>query len=253
MLSLFRAIFAPPRDLILVLLAAWIGLALADRRARKTPIGEKAFDVLVFVMLAAFALGGQLLAFAAHWAAFSSSPASILSLNKDLFDLWGGMASAAIAAAVVIQRKRLPAWQALDLLSVLLAALSVGLALSHLASGAAFGRTTDLPWAIQLWGARRHPTQVYELVAGLITFAAIWFWNAGVQPGRRFLWWLALTALGRLVIEGFRGDSTLLLGGVRLAQVVAWIVLAGALAVLELLQARGRKEPDAQFASPSLQ
>ena len=44
---------------------------------------------------------------------------------------------------------------------------------------------------------------------------------------------------GRLITEAVGGDSTLGLGGLRLAQVVAWMVLAAALAALELLQARG--------------
>src|SRR5512147_901737 len=102
MLNILRGVFAPPRDLILLLVAAWIGLALSDRRARQSTVGEKTFDSLVLVMLAAFALGGQLLFFAGHWAAASSNPASLFSLNRDQFDVWGGVASAAIAAAVVM-------------------------------------------------------------------------------------------------------------------------------------------------------
>ncbi len=242
MLNLFRAIFAPPRDLILLLLAGWLGLALSDCRAKASMLGEKSFDTLVFTMLTAFVIGGRVLFLAAHSAAFVASPLSLFSLNLDLFDVWGALAAAAIAAAIVIQRKRLPAWETLDLLVPLFAALGVGLGLSHLASGAAFGSEAHLPWSIELWGAMRHPTQIYELVASLLMLGIVWFWRPAYQPGSIFLMWLALAAGSRLIVEGFRGDSTLVLGGLRLAQILAWMVLAGSLVALELRQRQGRTQ-----------
>ncbi len=243
-LNLFRALFAPPRDLILLLVAGWLGLWLADRRARGSSIGENAFDTLVFAMLVALLVGGRVLFLVSHWAAFTSSPGSLFSLNRDLFDVWGGTVTAVIAAAIVIQRRQLPALQALDLLTPLLAALAVGLSLSHLASGAAFGSEAHLPWSIQLWGAERHPTQVYELIAALIVLGIVWLRQPSRVAGRTFLLWLALAAASRLLIEGFRGDSTLVIGGLRLAQIAAWVVLALALLGLELLQNRERRRTD---------
>lgn len=47
---------------------------------------------------------------------------------------------------------------------------------------------------------------------------------------------VALSAGSRLIIEAFRGDSTLVFGGLRMAQILALLVLAGALAGLELLR-----------------
>ena len=243
MWALFRALFAPPRDLILLLLAGWLGLALADWRARSGEVGEKSLDTLVFSMLAAYLAAGRLAFLAAHMSAFLSSPSSAVSLSPAAFDLGAGLLGAGLAGVAVIQRKRLPAWQALDLLAPLFACLAVGLALSDLASGAAFGSKTQLPWAIQLWGARRHPTQVYELLAALAVLAVIWFWRPPLRAGSRFLLWIALAAASRLFIEGFRGDSILVLGGLRLAQVVAWLALAGALAALELRQSGPKDSP----------
>jgi phosphatidylglycerol:prolipoprotein diacylglycerol transferase len=248
MLTLFRNVFAPPRHLILLVIAGWLGMVLADGRARKGNIGESALDALILSMLVAFVAGGRLLFVAAHFAAFVASPVSLLSPNVNSFDTWGALAIAAIVGAIVIQRRQLPLWQTLDLLAPLFAALMIGLSLSHLASGYAFGAEADLPWSIQLWGAPRHPTQLYELLAALLTLCVIWFWKRWARPGSIFLVWLALAAAGRLIVEGFRGDSTLVFGGLRLAQIIAWAVLAAALLGLELL-ARFRNHEDA----PALQ
>ena len=51
-------------------------------------------------------------------------------------------------------------------------------------------------------------------------------------PGQTFLVFIALSSLSRLFIETFRADSHLLPYGLRLAQVIAWFVLAAALAAL---------------------
>ncbi len=244
MFELFRAVFASPRDLILVIAAGWAGLALADQRAKQTSIGEKAIDTLVGAMALAFLLGGRLLYAVEHSSAFVSSPASLISLNTGLFDTWAGMASAAVVAVIVMQRKRLPAWEALDLLTPFLAALGIGLALSHLATGAAFGKETNVPWAITLWGAQRHPTQIYELISAAAILGIVWYSGArNALPGKTFLLWLALAAASRLVIEGFRGDSTLVLGGLRLAEIIAWLVLAAALLALELRSRAKQPQP----------
>jgi len=66
----------------------------------------------------------------------------------------------------------LPLWPALDALTPGLAAVMIAIGLAHIASGDAFGSPADLPWAIQLWGARRHPTQIYETLAAALIFAS---------------------------------------------------------------------------------
>ncbi len=236
MLELFRQIFAPPRDLIMLVAAGWLGIALAEKRARASATSEKALDGLIAWFSVAFLLGGRLLFLLSHMQAFVSSPLSIFSLNVGLFDPWGGLACAAIVLAILLQRKNPPAWQTLDLLTPFFACIAIGLGLSHLASGAAFGRETNLPWAINLWGASRHPTQIYETIAASLALGIIWLRRADPRPGTTFFLWVALEAASRVAIEGFRGDSTLVFGGLRLAQIIAWVVLAVALIALELLQ-----------------
>lgn len=236
MLALFQNIFAPPRDLILIAAAAWFGLSLAEKRAARYNLNTEALNNLIFASLLAYILGGRLFYAAEHLSAFAQSPLSLVSLNIALFDNWGALAAAIIAGLAYTQRKRISSWSTLDALTLFFAALALGLGFSHLASGSAFGQETSLPWATNLWGATRHPTQAYEIIASILTLGLLWFRKADSKPGSDFLLFVALTAASRLVIEAFRGDSALTFGGLRTAQLTAWTILALALVALEFLK-----------------
>ena len=236
MISLFRSLFAPPRHLILILLALWIGLALAEKRAERHGVARDTLNNLVYYSLFGYLLGGRILYGLSNFSAFAQSPLSIFSLNFDLFDPVAGLAVAVIVGSMYGSRQKLPLWGTLDALTPLFASLSIGLALSHLAAGTAFGSPTKLPWGIDLWNARRHPTQLYELVASLFIFGLIWFCKIDSPSRSSFLFFVALAACARLFLEAFRGDSTLVFGGLRLAQVLAWVVLAITLFVSESMR-----------------
>ncbi len=95
--------------------------------------------------------------------------------------------------------------------------------LADFSSGSAYGTVSDLPWAIQLWGARRHPTQVYELAAALMALGAL-AWPARNRPwfydGFFFLLFLLTFGAARLFFDAFRADPWLLPGGWRGVQVL---------------------------------
>ena len=48
MVSLFRSLFAPPRHLILLLAALWVGLALAEQRTERHGISKETLNNLVY-------------------------------------------------------------------------------------------------------------------------------------------------------------------------------------------------------------
>ncbi len=238
MLDLFRAIFAPPRDLILPLVAAWVGMLLSGRQAKRAGMPEAGLDAIFAALAITFLVSGRILYAVEHLTAFIQNPISLVSLNASLFDAGGAAFFAAIAALNVMQRRRMDIWSTLDVLTPFLATVAVGIGLSHLASGAAFGSETRVPWAIELWGAMRHPTQIYEILAALIVLGIIWFGGTSGIAGRKFMLFVALSAGSRLIIEAFRGDSTLVFGGLRMGQILALLVLVGALMGLELLRQR---------------
>ena len=229
MIALFLSIFAPPRHLILLVAALWIGLALAEKRTERHNLSRDALNSIVYYSILGSIIGGRILYALKYFSVFTQRPPSLFSLNPDLFDPIGALMVALLVGFVYGQRNGLALWRTLDALTPLFATLAIGLSLAHCAAGTAFGSPTDLPWGVDLWGATRHPSQVYELIASFLIFALIWFRKTDSPPGIAFLTFAALTAGSRLLLEAFRGDSTLIFGGLRLAQIVAWVVLAIAL------------------------
>jgi phosphatidylglycerol:prolipoprotein diacylglycerol transferase len=241
MLTLFRNFFAPPRHMILLVIAAWIGLTLSEKRAERHGISRDDLNNIAFYGLIAFIVGGRLAYVLENLPAFTKSPLGILSINPDLFDPLGALAIAVIVGVIHGQRRGLAPWPTLDSLTLFFATLAVGLGLSHLAAGTAFGKETGLPWGIDLWNAYRHPTQIYETIASLLTLVLLWFKRPGPRPGMDFLTFAALTSASQLFIQGFRGDSTLIAGGCRQEQIAAWIALASCFVLFETLLRRKSK------------
>ncbi len=233
MLTLFRNLFAPPRHMILLIIAAWIGLTLAEKRAERHGLTKDQLNNLIFFSLIAFIVGGRISFVLQNIPAFMKSPSDIYSINPDVFDLFGAIAAALIAAFILGQRQKLSIWNSLDAFTPFFSILFVGLGLSHLAAGTAFGKETNLPWGIYLWNATRHPTQIYETLASLLTFSLIWFKKHNSRPGILFLTFAALTAMSQLFIQAFHGDSVLIFYGFKQAQIIAWVALLFIFILLE--------------------
>lgn len=235
-----------------MVLSVWLGLSLTEKFARKRGLNADALYNLTFIALFSGILGARLFFAAQNFSAFVQTPLSLFSREAGSLDPFGGFASALVAALVYGRRAGLKFWSTLDGLTPLFAVSAVGLAVSRLASGAAFGMETSLPWGIELWGAMRHPTQVYEIGLALAILLGLGLLTDSVaesrrgtdltadsvtdsrrgtdeerrEDGRLFLLFVALTAGAQLFVEGFRGDSMLLPGGIRAGQVVAWVVMA---------------------------
>ena len=159
---------------LLLLLGIYLGLTLSERFARR---GGKNPDTLTnLVLLAGLAglVAARLAYTVGHLALLQKNLAGLVSLDPSLLDPWGGLVGAGIAALIYAQRKQLKFWATLDDLTPFLALMAVFIGLAHAASGQAFGSPTTLPWAIELWGARRHPSQIYETIGAIAILILLW-------------------------------------------------------------------------------
>lgn len=220
---------------LVILLGIWFGASFSEKHAPKFGLDSSAVYNLIFLLLFSYIIGGRLSFAAQHPSAFAEDPMALISRNFGLFDPLGGALIAAIAAAIYGQRKGLKLWPTLDALTPALAVLMLAIPLANLASGDAFGAPTSLPWAIELWGAPRHPVQIYEFLtaAGILA----WLWPARISQNSRpagsyFLQFVAASAFARLLFEGLRGASPITFLDLRVLQLTAWGVLAAALFLL---------------------
>lgn len=225
MIEFFRNIFAPPRHLILLVIASWFGLAFAEKRAEQFNISREDLNNITFYGLLGFLIGGRALFVIQNINAFTKKPLDIVSINTDIFDTLGGIAIALIVTFAYGQRKKMEFWNTLDALTPFFAVLAIGIGLSHLAAGTAFGSETELAWAINLWNANRHPTQIYETIGSILIFGLIGFQKPNSHPGIHFLTFASLTALTHLFLEAFHGDSKIIFNGIRQDQLINWIIL----------------------------
>ncbi len=215
---------------LFLLISLWIGITLAEKNAPRYKLSADHTSSLIMVALIAGVLGGRIAYVAQNPAAFAGNLGSVVSLNPGLFDMAGALVAALIGAAVYGQRKSLPLLPTLDVLVPFFGMLAIGYGLMNFASGNAFGAETNLPWGIELWGAKRHPTQVYEVFAALVTLNLLYPAKTDAKsPGLNFAIFVAITAGYRLFLEAFRGDSTLIFGGIRAAQLAMFVLLAAAL------------------------
>jgi len=220
---------------LMLLLSLWIGITLAEKSAKAYKVSAETLSNLILIALVSGVLGARIAYIARFPQAFTSNPLNMLSLNPGLLDIMGGIATAIIGALIYGQKKEMNLWKTLDALIPFFGMLAIGIATSNLASGNAFGMETSVPWAIELWGMNRHPSQIYAMLAALVTLNLLWPPKQGVKPqaGVSFLTFVAFTAEYTLFLEAFRGDSALIFNGIRSMQVFALVALTGALWMLD--------------------
>lgn len=220
---------AMPVGPVLLLLGVWLGLWLAEREADRVRLNRDTISALALVGLTAGVVGARLAYAALHLSAYIADPLSLISNNLTSFSIPAGWLVGVSAGLWYGRREHLPLRRTLDALAPLLLTLSGGLALAQLANGDGFGAPAQVPWSLYLWGEARHPTQIYALLATGVVTIAWWLWGRTGFAGFAFLLCLAGLAADVIIVEAFRGDSALLTGGWRAAQVVGLVVLAGAL------------------------
>lgn len=223
---------ALPVPALLLLAGFWVGLDLTEKHAPRFQANAQQIYQMVLVALLIGLLAARLSYALQSPSAFLASPLSLLTPRPQMLDAQGGLLMAALAALIYGQRRGLALWPTLDALTSLFAVMMITFGLANFASGDGFGAPSELPWAIPLWGAQRHPSQIYETLAALLVAVATWPGGAIArrsQPAGMagLRWWafVGLTALSQVFLQGLRGDSVLL-AGVRTAQVVAWVLLA---------------------------
>ena len=237
---------------LLMATAMALGLWLAYRDARRR--GE---DPESLLKAAELALLGALVGARLYYVAFnldyySQFPAKILAVWEGGLAIHGGLIGGLLVGGGYAWRRGLPVRVYTDIVAQSLA-LGQGIGRwGNFFNEEAFGTPTSLPWKLYISPPHRpliyaqdeffHPAFLYESLWDVAVFGLLaWLFRARVAraPGALFLTYLGLYSAGRFFTEAIRTDP-LMLGPLRVAQLVSLLGVAVALAAVPLMLRRAR-------------
>ncbi len=187
-------------------------------RAVKKDLGidpDKIQTVAVYVILSAF-VGGKLFFFFEKPDFYFHPPSNMLENFRTGFVFYGSLIFALPVAVWYFRKEKWPLWAMMDRLAITTMILHASGRLGCFFAGCCYGTPTNLPWGVtftdNLSQARPlhtalHPTQLYESFFLLCVLIFILKFKKYKRfEGQLFMMYLVLYAVGRGVIEIFRGD-----------------------------------------------
>ena len=227
-----------------------LGLWLAHRDALRRGI-----DPEPLLKASELALLGGLVGARLYYVLFSLDyyaqfPAKIFAVWEGGLAIHGGVIGGMLVGGGYAWSRRLPLRTYLDIAAP---SLAIGQAIGrwgNFFNEEAFGTPTGLPWKLYISPAHRplgyaqleffHPTFLYESAWDAFVFVllvAVFRRRLARAPGALFLTYLGLYSLGRFFTEALRTDA-LMLGPIRIAQVVSVLGVLAALCGVPMLLGR---------------
>jgi prolipoprotein diacylglyceryl transferase len=221
---------------ILISLGMFLGLYLALREIRRQGEDEDKFITLFLYAIPAAIIGARLyyVAFSGALDWYLAHPTEILAIRHGGLAIHGGLIFGFLAGWIYTRLNHIDFCKWADIAAP---SIILGQAIGrwgNFFNQEAYGRETNLPWAMYIDGAYRHPTFLYESLWDLLVFVVLLCLRRKQKfNGELILWYISLYSLGRFFVEGLRTDS-LMLGPIRIAQLVSLlgIVLGGAMIYL---------------------
>ena len=112
-----------------------------------------------------------------------------------------------------------------------LPAMMVLVRIGCLLGGCCYGKPSDVPWAVYLHGAYRHPTQLYEGLFQAAALVLLWRWRSRMpRPGDLLKLYYLAYALFRLGQQFLRDDHPIVASGLTVPHficlgILAWLAL----------------------------
>lgn len=245
---------------LLIASAVLIGVFLSQYLASRRQVDPELLgDLAVWLVIGAIPCA-RIYYVLFQWQNYASRPGDIIAIWKGGIAIHGAIIGGIIASLIFARLNRIPFWQLADLVAP---SLILGQAIGrwgNFFNSEAFGGPTDLPWKLFIPPDRRpleyvnfeyfHPTFLYESLWNLMVFGlllTLFFRGLRGKPhlklGTIFLVYMISYSLGRFWIEGLRTDS-LMLGPLRIAQVVSLLAIGLGVAGLSWLYLLRRPLPD---------
>ncbi len=252
---------------LLIASAVLIGVTLSQWLAKRRHVNPDLIGDLAIWLIIGAIPSARLYYVLFEWQEYAQRPQDIIAIWKGGIAIHGAILGGTLAAIIFGRLNKISVWQLADLV---VPSLALGQAIGrwgNFFNSEAFGRPTDLPWKLYIPEINRpleyvnyeyfHPTFLYESLWNLGVFAIIiwlFFWGLKhkdrLKPGTLAFVYMVAYSAGRFWIEGLRIDS-LMLGFLRIAQVVSLIAIAFGIIGLIWLYVFKRPLPDTNKSQKS--
>ena len=226
---------------VLIAAAILIGTMLALKQIRKKNIDEDKFMNVLLVSIPAGFLTARLYYVLFNWEYYSRNLKEIPAVWHGGLAIHGGILGSFFVAWFMLKYYRISFWECADAVAP---SFILGQAIGRWGNyfnQEAYGYEVDpseIPWAMWIDGAYRHPTFLYESLWNIMVFFLLIILREKLRlrPGVLFATYIGAYSAGRFFIEGFRTDS-LMLGPLRMAQVISLVfILLSVILILYLVK-----------------
>ncbi|MBR3763158.1 MAG: prolipoprotein diacylglyceryl transferase [Clostridia bacterium] len=241
---------------VLIVTGILIAMTLCGREEKRLRLPEDTVLDLALLALPLGVIGARVYYVAFAWDTFAADPLAILRIWEGGLAIYGGILGGALAIVIIAHIKgRSPLLLTDMVLPTVALAQAIGRWGNYFNMEAYGAPITNPAWQFFPVGVLipagegyvwHMATFFYESMWNLGVFAVLWFIirKRKKHHGVVTLWYALLYGAGRAIIEGFRTDS-LMLGSLRVSQLLS-LLLAGAAAIILLcLGIRNRRNTEA--------
>lgn len=186
---------------------------------------EMPSDLLLWALIPAI-LGARLYYVLFSWDYYSKHPSEIIMIRNGGLAIYGGLLTAFLITYFYSKKKSIPF---LTILDIFAPGIALGQSIGrwgNFINKEAYGRPTDLPWAIIIDGQKVHPTFLYESIGDFIIFLILYNLckKNRNEKGIIISLYFILYGILRFFVEGLRTDSLYFLG-MRVSQILSLILI----------------------------
>jgi len=251
---------------LLIATAVLIGVNLSQYLAKRRKVNpDIVADLLTWLVIGSIP-AARIYYVLFEWSKYAHHPEDIIAIWQGGIAIHGAVIGGILTAIIFAKIRQVSFWQLADLVSP---SLILGQAIGrwgNFFNSEAFGDPTNLPWKLFIPKDNRpqdlvnfayfHPTFLYESLWDVMVFVILinlFFRDLAGKPslkvGTLFLTYWVFYGFGRFWVEGLRTDS-LMLGPLRMAQIVSLCGIAIGLLGLVWLYGLKRSLPDIKESRP---
>lgn len=218
---------------LVYIIGAWIALSAVEWAAKRLNLDpENTYGLAATALIAGF-VGARVVFVTLHWPAYRDSLSSIVWPLTSGYEAWGGLFFGLAAAFFYGRARKLPPAATFDALAPGLLTALILVSAADFLGGTGYGIESGLPWALDVFGIRRHPFQLYEIVAGLLALGVWWKVVARRSfDGQPFLAAAAIFCAGLLIFDAFRANPWITGDGYHVLQIMSLIILLASVFLL---------------------